>query len=347
MPNSTLERVYGKYDITGGYNDKIGIGINYEQIPNPDLKPTTTSQYNLGLDMAFFNNRFELTYDTYYKKVDNILFEEKLSTSLGFDKVNSNSAAIANYGHELAVMYRPFTEGRFTMSVGVNGAFNRDVLLKLPEHYGGQFVRWDYTNDLRQHIVFRVGTSTMSNYMLLNRGVYRTDADVPVDPVSGRRYRMANGTEFQAGDPIFADLDGNYILDENDYARTGNSQPLITGGLQLNLNYNHETLGTFGLNVYGSYTAKRTILNNALAERLRLMNDPYGSQAVVPLDDINMWMKPGISRNIHMPTILDVIRALIHFVWIKVYGRKMDPISNSTVLHCPICLRKAQLDAMA
>jgi hypothetical protein len=104
---------------------------------------------------------------------------------------------------------------------------------------------------------------------------------------------MANGTEFQAGDPIIADLDGNYILDENDYARTGNSQPLITGGMQLNFNYNHETLGSFGLNVYASYTAKRTILNNALAERLQLMSDPYGDKAVVPLDDINMWMKPG------------------------------------------------------
>ena len=293
MPNSTLERVYGKYDIAGSYNDKIGIGINYEQIPNPDLKPTTTSQYNLGLDLAFFQNRFELTYDTYYKKVNNILFEELLSSSLGFEKVNSNSAAIANYGHELSVMLRPLTEGRFTMSIGVNGAYNRDVLLKLPEHYGGQFVRWENNDKYKQHVVFRVGTSTMSNYMLLNRGVYSTDADVPVDPATGRRYRMANGTEFQAGDPIFADLDGNYVLDENDYARTGNSQPLITGGMQLNFNYNHETLGSFGLNLYASYTAKRTILNNALAERLQLMSDPYGDRAVVPLDDVNMWMKPG------------------------------------------------------
>src|SRR5690606_20624928 len=158
------------------------IGINYEQIPNPDLKPTTTSQFNVGLDLALFKNRFELTYDTYYKKVDNILFEELLSSSLGFQKVNSNSAAIANYGHELSVLFRPYTEGRFTMSIGANGAFNKDVLLKLPEHYGGQFVRWENNDKYKQHIVFRVGTSTMSNYMLLNRGVYSTDADVPVDP---------------------------------------------------------------------------------------------------------------------------------------------------------------------
>ena len=129
MPNSTLERVYGKYDITGRYNDQIGIGINYEQIPNPNLKPTTTSQYNVGLDLGFFKNKLEVTYDTYYKKVDNLLFEEKLSSSLGFDKINSNTAAIANYGHELSVMIRPLTQGPLTMSVGFNGAYNQDVLL--------------------------------------------------------------------------------------------------------------------------------------------------------------------------------------------------------------------------
>src|SRR5690606_18854183 len=44
---------------------------------------------------------------------------------------------------------------------------------------------------------------------------------------------------------------------------------------------------------YASYTAKRTILNNALAERLQLMSDPFGDRAVVPLEDINMWRKPG------------------------------------------------------
>lgn len=295
MPNSTLERVYGKYDISGRYNDQIGIGINYEQIPNPNLEPTTTSQYNLGLDLGFFKNRLEITYDTYYKKVDNLLFEEKLSSSLGFEKINSNTAAIANYGHELSVMIRPLVEGRLNMSVGFNGAYNRDVLLKLPNHYGGQFVRWeeDSQNKYSQMIVYRVGTPTMSNYMLLNKGVYSTDADVPVDPVTGRRYRMENGTEFQAGDPIFADLDGNYILNDNDYARTGNSQPLFTGGMQFNLNYNHETIGTFGLNMYGSYTATRTILNNALAERLGLMENPFGNRATIPLDDIDMWRKPG------------------------------------------------------
>ncbi|MFZ4862363.1 SusC/RagA family TonB-linked outer membrane protein [Sphingobacterium sp. Mn56C] len=290
MPNSTLERVYGKYDITGRYNNKTGIGINYSQIPNPNLKPTTTTQYNVGVDLTLFKNKFQFTYDTYYKKVDNILFAERLSSSLGFEQINSNSSAIGNYGHELMLSYRPFVNNKWNFNIGANGAYNRDVLLKLPAHYRGQYVRWE---DGGQNTVFRVGTSTMSNYLLLYQGVYATDNDVPINPATGKRYSMADGTPFKGGDPIFADLNGDFILDGNDFARTGNSQPLFTGGIQLNLDYSSETWGTIQFNMGASYTAKRTVLNNALAQRLGLMSDPFGQKVVVPLDDIDMWRNPG------------------------------------------------------
>src|SRR5690606_26778186 len=73
-----------------------------------------------------------------------------------------------------------------------------------------------------------------------------------------------------------------------DYEMSGNSQPRVTGGIATMLNYKG-----FGLNVYASFTLKRTILNNALADRFRLMGDPFGNKAVVPLDGLDMWRQPG------------------------------------------------------
>src|SRR5690606_25235788 len=129
-------------------------------------------------------------------------------------------------------------------------------------------------------------------YALINDGVYATDADVPVNPATGLRYSV-NGEPFQAGDPIFRDLNGDYILDDNDYTRTGNSQPLVTGGFFIDARYKG-----FGVSFNASYTARRTILNNAIAQRLSLMADPYGisddgPQVVVPLDGLDMWRQPG------------------------------------------------------
>lgn len=292
VPNGTLERIYGRYNIDGNYNSQQGIGLDFDQIPNPSLKPTTTSQFNLGVDLNMFNGKVDIIYDTYYKKVNNLLFDQFLSNTTGFNRLVSNDAGIANYGHELAITVRPLSvNSPFNLSVSMNGAYNQDVLLRLPDHYKGQFIRFEDGGNLNQHNVYRVGTATMSNYLRINEGVYQYDHSVPVDPVTGLRYQT-NGTFFQGGDPILKDLNGDYVLDINDYARMGNTQPLFTGGISTNLTYKN-----FGLNVYASYTIKRTILNNALAQRLGLMNNPFASdganRVVVPLDDVDMWRNPG------------------------------------------------------
>lgn len=286
-PNSSLVDIYGKYDITGNYNGLQGIGINYDLIPNPTLKPTTTMQYNLGLDLALFKNTIEITYDTYYKSVKNMVIDRYLSNVSSFVKLKSNDASIVNYGHEISIIVRPLQKGPFTLSFAVNGAMNNDVLTKLPDEYNGQMIRWDNDQKFLQHTIFRVGANTLSNYLRINQGVYANDKDVPIDPVTGLRYRT-NNRFYEAGDPILKDLNGDYILDDRDYQISGNSQPVFTGGISTNIGYKN-----FRLDVYASFTAKRTILNNALADRLNLLKDPFGDRAVVPVGDLNMWNRPG------------------------------------------------------
>ena len=49
---------------------------------NPDLKWETTSQYNVGVDMGFFQNRINLTIDLYYKKTSDLLQNIQIPQSL-------------------------------------------------------------------------------------------------------------------------------------------------------------------------------------------------------------------------------------------------------------------------
>jgi TonB-linked SusC/RagA family outer membrane protein len=291
-PNSSLVDIYGRYNIGGNYNGGQGIGLDFGLVPNPTLKPTTTTQYNFGFDAGVFNGLLEVVYDTYYKNVENLVLDRSLSSVSGFNTLKSNDASIVNYGHEIALTVRPLQKGPVTLSLSVNGAMNNDVLTKLPAEYNGQMIRFDGDAKYLQHTVYRVGANTLSNYLRINKGVYSTDKDVPVDPVTGLPY-LSNGLFFKGGDPIFMDLNGDYILDGRDYRISGNSQPVFTGGVSANIGYKN-----FSMSVYASYTAKRTILNNALADRLSLMSNPFGigtngNKAVVPLDDLNMWQKPG------------------------------------------------------
>jgi hypothetical protein len=159
----------------------------------------------------------------------------------------------------------------------------------------------------RQHLLYRVGKNSLSNYFIINKGVYATDAQVPVDPVTGLRVRNVQGDNYsanlfnsfyQGGDPIFHDADGDYLITSKDFGPAGNTQPLMTGGISTNLAYKN-----FGLNVYATFTAKRSILNNALAERFDLLSDPFGTrvvngvvrgpQSVVPLDNMDVWRQQG------------------------------------------------------
>ena len=288
IPGGSLQSIYGIYNINGAYNNNPSIGINYDQIPNPSLKPTTTTQYNLGYDLGFLDNRLELTFDTYFKQVDNIIFDRNLSDITGFNRLVSNDAGIANYGYELAVIGKLIRGPKVNWSISLNGAINKDVLTKLPVEYGGQYIRWDGDNNYSQHTLFRVGRNTLTNYLLINNGVYPSNSKIPVDPVTGLPLRTNNNTSFKAGDPAFKDVNGDYILDGNDYTASGNAQPMLTGGFSTNLTYKN-----FGVNVYASFTYKRTILNNALSDRLAIMRDPFALTSVVPLNDMDIWKQSG------------------------------------------------------
>jgi len=303
-PVGSLIDIYGKYVPYGFYNNNPRVGIDYDRVPNPILKPKSVTQFNLGFDLGLFDGKLDVIFDTYFKKVDNELFENILSNTLGFNKFTSNDAALVNYGYELSLSSRPLPKtSKVTWQISVNGAWNTDILTKLPAEYNGQFIEFDNISGYNQHLAKRVGRNSLANYLFINQGVYANTSDVPVDPITGLRYRNGNGqnylNSFQQGDAIFYDANGDYNLDRRDLQVTGNTQPVLTGGITNTVGYKQ-----WSVNIYCVYTAKRSILNNALADRLRLLADPFGrkdgvvgnpdnTKGVVPLSDLNLWRNPG------------------------------------------------------
>lgn len=291
-PTGSLASIYGRYNLGGSYNSQPGIGLDFGNIPNPNLKPKTREMYNLGVDLNMFKGKVDLNFDAYFSEIKNELFSRNLNNTLGFGSFPSNETGMVNYGYEMYFAIRPLADkSPFKLNLSFNGAWNNNILTRLPEGFNGQYIA--FAGDANgQHTIFRVGRNTLSNYLLVNQGVFSVDTDVPVDPVTGLRYQTS-GRFYLAGDPRIKDVNGDYIMDQNDYQITGNSQPLLTGGMSASLSYKG-----LGVNIYASYTAKRTILNNALASRLSIMNDPFGKsdagpRAAVSLPDVNMWRKPG------------------------------------------------------
>ncbi|NLR57325.1 SusC/RagA family TonB-linked outer membrane protein [Chitinophaga polysaccharea] len=297
-PSATLLNSLGVYKGTGAYNNSTSIIPEFSVLANPSMEPEKSSQFNFGVDLGLFKGRVEIIYDTYYKNNYNIVRDNFLPNSLGYDKIQVNGGAIVNYGHELALTVRPIVHVNpqaFQWTVSLNGAYNDGVLTKLP---GGSQFYLNKDDAYNQGIALKVGRNPQSNYLFQTLGIYNSTADVPVDPVRGVRFK-AGGGFLQAGDPIWKDLNGDYSLTDADYVIMGNPEPKLVGGFNNTFSYRN-----FSLSVYCSYLYDRSVLNNAIAARINRLLYPYvqytpssaGVQGPVNLYDISLidyWKANG------------------------------------------------------
>lgn len=309
QPNGNIYQAYGKYYGGDRYNNNNSVIMDLKYIPNLSLEPTRATTYNAGFDIGLFAGRFSLSMDTYYKQNDNIFRDKPISNSNSFANIGSTEISNVNYGWEFQATGRPLNPtSPFKLTLSGSFAINREVLAQLPDGLR-EMIQID--QNYGQDTYYRLGINSLSSYLYNTKGVYSTNANVPVDPVTGLPYRVgANAllNYFKAGDPIFTDLDGNYVLNEYDKVIAGNAQPLITGGFFTLFQYKQ-----WSFEVNTSFTLKRDILNNPLANQFASFGNPRNLTALLPLSEYSYWLAPGDVANYANP--LDYVRASIINPW--------------------------------
>ncbi len=288
-PNGNIYQSYGKYYGSTTYNNNPTVITDLNYLPNRSLDPTKATTYNAGIDFSLFRNRFTLSMDSYYKQNDNIFSEKAISSSNSFSDIATTEMSNVNYGWEFQATGRPLNPNSpVKLSLSGSFAINKEILAALPDGVR-EMIYTDATYG--QDIYYRLGINSLSNYLYNTKGVYSTNGDVPVDPVTGLPYRVGSksiANYFRAGDPIFTDLDGNYVLDENDRVIAGNSQPMMTGGFTALAQYKK-----WSLEVNTSFTLKRDIINNTLATQIANYSDPTKLGYLVPISTLNYWQQSG------------------------------------------------------
>jgi len=299
-PTGSVYDVYGRYTSGGSYNNRPSTELSLGTAPNIDLLPVKTTQLSGAIELGLFDQQVQFVYENYYKQTDQQLRRKEIANHNAFGSVMTNETAMVNMGHEFMLSYRPkFASKDWDFSISGNGALNRDYITALPDAVR-QFIEVDpgVTN---LATLYRLGMNSRTNVLLHYKGVYKSDDDVPVNPLTGLRYRAGRAINenafFRAGDPIWTDLNGDYILDENDFVYVGNALPIFTGGVSSFVRHKNWSLNTqFVLSI------KRDILNNALADRFRNYSDPDNKNgsagnrnpgALVPLDEYDVWRVLG------------------------------------------------------
>lgn len=285
-PQGDVFSVYGIYEPGTTYMGTPSIFMNFSTSPNAFFLPNTSTTWNGGFEASFFKGRFSIEYDTYYRTVENLSRRITINKETGYTAMNANEVSMVNYGHELSFRFVPIQRDLFKWTMNLNGAYNTNILTHLP-HDARQLIV-NPNDQLSLPVLYRLGRSSLGNYLFNTKGVYSTDADVPVDPFTGQRQKIGNNYLI-GGDPQFADLNGDFVINDLDRVAVGDPQPKLTGGLINTFNF----LKNWSLMVSCSYTFFRDVLNTPLAYKYQMFYSPTSSLSLPPISEYNYWQQPG------------------------------------------------------
>lgn len=100
-------------------------------IGNPELKPEITSEFEIGTDLRFLNNRLGIDFTYYNKITTDLIYPVPLSYSSGYRFQTMNLGKISNKGVELLVKGTPIKKANFRWDISVNFSKNYNELIEL------------------------------------------------------------------------------------------------------------------------------------------------------------------------------------------------------------------------
>jgi len=117
----------------GAYYPIVGDGTTYRpDAYNANLTWEKTTTYNVGLDMAFMNDRLTASVDYYYRKTTDLINDVTVAAGSNFkNKVTSNIGELHNQGVEFSLTYRPIVTKDWRWEVGYNFTYNDNKIDKL------------------------------------------------------------------------------------------------------------------------------------------------------------------------------------------------------------------------
>lgn len=198
-------------------------------IATPNLTWEKTKQFDLGIDLGFWNNRLELGIDIFSKRTTDALLKQKQPGYLGGAAYWINAGEIKNSGIDLGLTAHIFQSSDFGWSTTLNASYNKNKVVKL----------------------------TAADPILYGS----SPSQGTVDPVSIVKEGEAIGTFYgyvwEGLDPVtgldkYQDLNQNGKIDADDRQVIGNANPDITFGWNNTLRYKQWEFNAFFNAAFGA-----------------------------------------------------------------------------------------------
>ena len=249
---------------TGVYpfeNNLNSIGMVPISLLNNDLKWETTEQWNVGLDLGFFNERIGINVDWYMKTTRDLLLDADLSYTTGFKSAMKNVGKVRNSGVEFTLNTVNIQKNGFKWSTNFNIAFNKNEVLELAENQTSLLTAayFDQAYNTQPTYIAKKGYSMGMMYGYQYEGTYKYEDFYK----SGDTYVLRPGVPYfssesntQPGMPKYKDLNGDGVIDTNDRTMIGRGLPIHTGGFTNDFEYKG-----FDLSIFFQWSYGNDILN--------------------------------------------------------------------------------------
>lgn len=257
VPHLNMLKLRASYGITG--NDNIGnythianigeynyvfggtlvSGASGSNIANTNLAWERTAQFDIGVDITMFNNRFSFSYDYYKKATDNMIQDRPIPEASGFASITSNVGKIHFWGHEFSLGYNNHF-GKLSWQSNFNISFDRNKIVELVDP--GYITR--NTSEYSDYYRNQEGYPLSQFYGYIKLGLYKDEEDLANSPKSSTS---------QVGTIKFKDVNNNGVIDVGDRTFIGDPNPDFLFGFTNNFGY-----GPFDLSISmtGSYGGK-------------------------------------------------------------------------------------------
>lgn len=253
-PYQSLAR-YGTYKYWTGSAFQTGFGpgfasANDEQgrtivrgLGNADMKWETTKSLDLGVDLGVLDQRITLTFDYYNKNTSDLLREQIVAPSAGYDRVLINDGEINNKGIELGLNAEVIRRSDLSWSVGANFTRNRNKVVSMGED--DQINVGSLYESVRQHVTtFTVGKPMYSYYGFKTNGIIQTlqegiDAGL-------------TGVDAQPGEIKYVDFNKDGVVNEDDRTIIGDPNPDFIYSFNTSVKYKQFDLTAQFYGVYGN-----------------------------------------------------------------------------------------------
>ena len=231
----------GNYFFDQGANKQAG--MVQTSVPNENIKWETTRSVNVAIDLGFFNNRIQTSFEWFDKKTSDILMQLAMpGIFLGsLSAPYQNVGAVRNRGWEWNVNYTD-SKGDWSWYAGFNLSHVKNKILEM----GG------LEETINGNTINRIGNPIGAYFGYKAIGIYRTEADLQRTNSKGEVIKQ-NGVAPKLGDIMYADLDDDGNITPEDRDIIGNPFPKYSYSFNLGASWKNFDLSTFWQGVGGIY----------------------------------------------------------------------------------------------